>query len=70
MLVNSVLNFGEIEKKITKYGDGYIQYQTLICDIEEFECEETTTEKKQEFISLLIEKEKMLNSFVTNDFCF
>ena len=70
VLINAILTFGEIEKKITKYGDGYTQYTSLLFDIEEFECEEHLDDDRKEFLTLLIEKEKMLNTYVTNDFCF
>jgi|SRR5210317_31246 len=68
LFLNSVLNFGQIEKKIAKHRDMRIQYESLIMDIEsaiQSNADEGFT------MILLTEKHKLLMGYeINNTFCF
>jgi len=71
LFINSLLNFGEIEKKISKHRDSRLQYDSLLIDIEEvFNDHDTSEDVLEEFFKLLCEKEKLLKGYESNTFCF
>lgn len=63
-IINSLLNFSNIQKKESQHHDNMLQYKTLCLDIDEFKTNKNITDCQYEnFYNLLIEKEKLISNY-------
>lgn len=70
--VNAFLNFGRIEEKMSKHHDMRNQYTNLITDIDEFLSGVSRLDRNdvESFNRLLCEKQKLLQGYDADTFCF
>lgn len=70
LFINSLLNFGKIEQKISGHHDMKNQYQTLVMDIQDFLETNPDSDELLHFESMISEKQKLLLGYETTTFCF
>lgn len=69
-IVNNILSFSDITKKVTEHFDAYNKYDELIVQLTQYLLKKNTFEDADKFITALNEKELLIKQYEQQSCCF